>query len=180
MKFNIGCGKNILPDYINVDAFPLEASIRTGTLTDIPAEDGTADEILAEHVFEHLAFEEEETAWREVYRALKSGGILVIEVPDFEWVCAKFLEAKDEFREFYTVGSVDHYFGNGRDVGQRWSILTTMFFGNQNGAGQYHKTAYTEPKIRAIADSLGMTVIDVKTYDNKGGQALRMTLRKNP
>ena len=39
----------------------------------------------------------------------------------------------------------------GRALDQRWGILQTMFFGNQNGAGQFHRSAYTEGKLRAIA-----------------------------
>ncbi len=53
------------------------------------------------------------------------------------------------------VGAVDHYAGCGRALDQRWGILQTMFFGNQNGAGQFHRSAYTEGKLRAIAGAAG-------------------------
>ena len=72
-------------------------------------------------------------------------------MPDFEWVCATFLAAKDDWREFYIVGHADHYGGCGRALDQRWGILQTMFFGNQNGAGQFHRSAYTTGKLRSIA-----------------------------
>ncbi len=62
---------------------------------------------------------------------------------------------QDDWREFYMVGAVDHYAGCGRDLDQRWGILQTMFFGNQNGAGQFHRSAYTEGKLRAIAAASG-------------------------
>jgi hypothetical protein len=61
---------------------------------------------------------------------------------------------------------------------QRWGILQTMFFGNQNGAGQYHRSAYTEGKLRSIARLLGFQSIAVETVFNKGGQALRATLTR--
>lgn len=177
MKINIGCGKNILPGYTNIDAFVEQDGVLSGTATNIPVPDNSVDEALAEHVFEHLSFIEEKTAWEEVQRVLKKGGHFIIEVPDFEWVCETFLAAQDDFKSHYEVGAIDHYFGNGFDLNQRWSILTTMFFGNQNGEGQFHKTAYTEAKITAIGKMMNMSVVDTKKYDNKGGQALRMTLR---
>ncbi len=176
IKVNVGCGPNLLEGYENIDIVPQTDAVKEGTLIDMPFEDSSVDEVLAEHIFEHMDFREEPQAWAECYRVLKPGGKLVMEVPDFEWVCKTFLEAKDEFKEFYQLGSLDHYFGNGRALDQRWSIVTTMFFGNQNGAGQYHKSGYTDAKIRAIAEIVGFEVEDMKFYDNKGGQAIRATL----
>lgn len=178
MKIHVGCGPNILEGYENIDLVPQSTKVREGTLINIPFEDSVADEILAEHIFEHMDFQEEPKGWQECYRVLKPGGKLIIEVPDFEWMCQIFLKANDDFKEFYKLGAVDHYFGNGRALDQRWSIVTTMFFGNQNGAGQFHKTGYTDKKIRAIADMVGFEVQDMKFYDNKGGQAIRATLIK--
>jgi predicted SAM-dependent methyltransferase len=109
------------------------------------------DEILIEHVLEHLSFAEEALAWPEMARVLRTGGKLTLEVPDFEWVCAAFLAANDEWRDFYITGHPSHYAGCGRTLDQRWGILQTMFFGNQNGAGQFHRTAYTAGKLRALA-----------------------------
>lgn len=178
MKINVGCGPNLLDGYENIDLFPQNERVKKGTLTEMPFADGSADEILAEHIFEHMDFREEPKAWQECYRVLKTGGRLVMEVPDFEWVCRTFLAAQDDFKDFYQVGAIDHYFGNGRALDQRWSIVTTMIFGNQNGGGQYHKTGYTEAKIRKIAAMMNFSVDSMKFYDNKGGQAIRVTLIK--
>jgi hypothetical protein len=73
---------------------------------------------------------------------------------------------------------VDHYAGHGRALDQRWGILQTMFFGNQNGPGQFHRSAYTDAKIRALAAQLGFAAVDVTTLFNKGGQALRAVLTR--
>ena len=101
-----------------------------------------------------------------------------LEVPDFEWVCATFLAANDDWREFYVVGATDHYSGCGRALDQRWGILQTMFFGNQNGSGQFHRSAYTEAKLRALASTLEFHSIEVHRLFNKGGQALRARLER--
>ena len=174
MKLHIGCGPKVLEGWVNLDSVARAPGVRTDLdVLALPFADGSATHILAEHVFEHFAFAEEERLWRECRRLLAPGGLLEIEVPDFEWVCATFLAAQDEFRAFYVTGHADHYFGHGRDLGQRWSILQTMVFGNQNGPGQFHRSAYTEGKLRAIAAMLGFAGIAVERLFNKGGQALR-------
>jgi predicted SAM-dependent methyltransferase len=179
LRLHIGCGTKLLPGWVNID----QVARASGVSTDIdpaalPYPANSVDEVLAEHVFEHFCFAEEVKVWHEMARVLRRGGRLVIEVPDFEWVCATFLAARDDWREFYIVGHADHYGGCGRVLHQRWGILQTMFFGNQNGAGQYHRSAYTEGKLRSIARLLDFQSIAVETVFNKGGQALRATLTR--
>jgi SAM-dependent methyltransferase len=177
IRLHYGCGANVLPGWINIDTV-----CRPGVqcvdldLGSLPFPDHSVDAILAEHLLEHLDFAGEQRVWTETARVLRPGGRFTVEIPDFEWVCAQFLVASDEWREFYRVGEADHYGGCGRDLGQRWGILQTMFFGNQNGAGQYHRSAYTQAKLRALSRHLGFATISVDTVFNKGGQALRAEL----
>jgi len=177
LRLHIGCGTRLLPGWINIDQVARVPGVVTGIeLTALPYPDGSVDEILAEHILEHLSFAEEAQAWPELARVLRAGGSLTLEVPDFEWVCATFLHAEDEWRDFYIVGHANHYAGCGRALNQRWGILQTMFFGNQNGPGQFHHSAYTEGKIRALARRTGFAVQSLTRPFSKGGQALRATL----
>jgi len=179
LRLHIGCGTNVLPGWFNIDRVSRAPGVVTDIdVTSLPFPDGSVTAVLAEHVFEHFSFTEERLAWREIARVLRAGGELVIEVPDFEWVCRRFLEAKDEWRRFYVVGPADDYAGCGRALDQRWGILQTMFFGNQNGPGQFHRSAYTEDKIRSIGRALGFAAIAVETLFNKGGQCLRAALTR--
>ena len=177
LRLHFGCGANILPGWVNIDqvARPGSASINMD-IGALPFGDHTVEEILAEHLLEHLDFAAEQRVWREIARVLRLGGQFRLEVPDFDWVCRAFVVAQDEWRDFYQVGHENDYAGCGRDLGQRWGILQTMFFGNQNGAGQYHRSAYTEQKLHAIACRLGFNAVTVERVFNKGGQALRATL----
>jgi predicted SAM-dependent methyltransferase len=177
LRLHIGCGTNALPNWINIDCIARVPGVVTDIdITALPYPDASVDEILAEHVFEHFSFAEEGIVWPEMARVLRPGGRLTMEVPDFAWVCRTFLNAQDDWRDFYVVGHPDHYAGCGRRLDQRWGILQTMFFGNQNGAGQFHHSAYTEGKLRAIGNKLGFQSIDVTRIFNKGGQALRAVL----
>ncbi|MBV8093526.1 MAG: hypothetical protein JOY71_14855 [Acetobacteraceae bacterium] len=174
VRLHIGCGTKVLPGWINIDRAARAPGVVTGIdPASLPWSNGSVHEILAEHVFEHFSFEEEAKVWPEMARVLCHQGRLTVEVPDFEWVCARFLAAKDSWRSFYKVGHPDDYAGCGRALDERWGILQTMFFGNQNGCGQYHHSAYTEAKLRAIGAHLGFRTIDLTKLFNKGGQALR-------
>jgi predicted SAM-dependent methyltransferase len=179
VRLNIGCGTAPIPGWINIDRVARASGVSTEIdATALPFSDGSVIAVLAEHVFEHFSFDEEARVWREMARVLCPGGTLTVEVPDFEWVCATFLAARDEWRSFYIVGHPDHYAGCGRALNQRWGILQTMFFGNQNGAGQFHRSAYTEGKLRAIAAAFRFHAIKVDRLFNKGGQALRAVLTR--
>lgn len=178
-RLHIGCGPNVLAGWVNIDRVARAPGVRTDiALAALPFADGSVAAILAEHVLEHLTFAEEEPVWRELARVLRRGGELTVEVPDFEWVCRTFLAAADDWREFYIVGHPDHYAGCGRALDQRWGILQTMFFGNQNGSGQFHHSAYTAGKLRALARSLDFAGVSIDSRFSKGGMALRATFTR--
>lgn len=179
IKLHIGCGTNVLPGWLNIDRVTRAPGVVTNIdATALPFPDASVTAILAEHVFEHFTFTEERAVWREVARVLRPGGELVLEVPDLEWVCRSFLQAEDVWRRFYIVGHADDYAGCGRALDQRWGILQTMFFGNQNGPGQFHHSGYTAGKIRAIGHLLGFAATAIERRFNKGGQCLRATLTR--
>ena len=84
MRLNLGCGKRILKDYVNVD-FPSNAYESTPDVaTDIrklPFEDNSVDEIMAIHVWEHFYLNEVNEVIEEWKRVLNPGGKLVLEMP---------------------------------------------------------------------------------------------------
>ncbi|WPP52631.1 class I SAM-dependent methyltransferase [Catalinimonas niigatensis] len=178
MKLHLGSGKNIKEGYINIDAYVKHPGIENLDIFDLPYDDKSIDEILTEHLIEHIGFKDEEKFWRECYRLLKPKGKLICESPDLEWLCKVFIENQDDFKEFYKVGAIDHYFGNGKSVEHRWGILTTHLFGNQNGPGQFHYNGFTKGKFYRIAEIIGFSEVDVIKLFNKGAQCLRVTYVK--
>lgn len=172
MKLHLGCGKNIKPEYINVDGYVELPGVEKLDILNLPYEDESVDEILTEHMVEHIPFKDEEKFWRECFRLLKKGGKLTVEAPDMEWLCEQFLKAEDSFDEFYKVGAADHYFGHGKSIEHRWGMITTHFFGNQNGGGQFHYNGYTKQKFIDIGKIMGFSDCQVAKILNKGAQAI--------
>lgn len=178
IKLHIGCGNNILDGFINIDKYVKDEKVYEFDILNLPFKDSTVEEILAEHVLEHLSFAEEKLFFLEARRVLVAGGILKVEVPDMEWVFYEFCKQKDFFVDFYQVGSIDHYFGNGLENNNRWGVLTTHIWGNQNGNGQFHKNGYTEQKLLRIKQLLGFSACSVSKDFKKKTQVLICSLTK--
>ena len=86
-RLNIGCGANPPPGMINVDIVALPG---VHVIADLdqpwPFADGAAAQIIASHVFEHLA--QPVTFMREAHRVLIPDGTLDIRVPYYRHVFA--------------------------------------------------------------------------------------------
>ncbi|MNK04979.1 putative S-adenosylmethionine-dependent methyltransferase [compost metagenome] len=173
MKLHLGCGPNIKEGYVNVDKFANFPGVERWDILDLPVADNSVDEVLNEHLAEHIPFKDEKQFWAESFRVLKKGGVLTVETPDMEWLCEQFLKAEDNFQDFYSVGSPDHYFGSGKSIENRWGMITTHFFGNQNGEGQFHYNGYTKQKMIRIGELIGFSKVEVEKLCNKGAHCIR-------
>lgn len=129
INVNLGCGTNIVKDWINIDIVP-PSNAETGTFMkgdalDIPLPNGSVDYMVLDQVLEHLAMDDVIPALYEIRRVLKVGGRCVIVVPDFEdavrqWLNADLNVAYDPMK-------------------YRW--FSEVIYGNQAHEGEFHKTA---------------------------------------
>ena len=183
VKINLGCASNPLSDYINVDMDNLEEMrlryphksfsddlvIEQWDIFNLPVEDNSVDEIRADCLFEHLDFKEEKRTFHECKRVLKVGGILNLAVPDGESVLRSWLEAEDNWKDWYRDDEEaikeKHWFGTYEySYNNRWGYLTACLFGSQNGEGQHHKNLYTIGKLRNICERLNFNIIDENVF----------------
>jgi len=184
MKINLGCGSTPLEGYVNVDmdtledlklrypnrSFPDDTIIQQWDIFNLPVEDGSVDEIRADCLFEHLNFKEERLIFEESKRVLKTGGLLNISVPDFETLAKQWLEAEDNWQDWYRdddeAVEQGHWFGTYEySFKNRWGYVTASLFGSQNGEGQYHKNCYTIGKLKKIFDRLGFKMQHSEIYE---------------
>jgi len=124
IKLNLGCGNDVLPGWVNIDAYNDAADVKAD-VRKLPYPDNSVDIILASHVIEHFHFQDGFAVLLEWYRALRPGGKLIVETPDFLATCKSFAEGSEGWR-------VDLY---GQFFAQPWI------------PGQAHYFLYTETQL---------------------------------
>jgi GT2 family glycosyltransferase len=92
IKLNLGSGGMEYPGYLSVDLHDKRASIIMD-VTKLDLDDNSVAEILAIHVFEHLNPYKALGILKEWHRVLKPGGKLIMEMPDIEQLCRRFVTA---------------------------------------------------------------------------------------
>ena len=140
---------------------------------DLPYSNNVVSEVRSESMLEHLSFLEEKKFFFEMKRVLKSGGKLVFSVPDFEHLVRTWLEAEDNWKDFYRNDEEaiksQHWFGqHSYSTKSRWGYMAASFYGPQNSEGQFHKNCYTESKIRQMLEYLNFSIEELTFFKWKG------------
>ncbi|MEI6023725.1 MAG: methyltransferase domain-containing protein [Phycisphaerales bacterium] len=116
IRLHLG-GHDVKEGWTLLNAQPRPGVDVVGLVTDLSMfADGSVTEVYASHVYEHLGFRQElSTAFNEVARVLKPGGILSIAVPDLEILMKLFIHPQlpPDQRQYVQMmicgGQVDEY-----------------------------------------------------------------------
>jgi len=93
VKLHLGCGKVILPGFVNMDARQLEGvDIVTDVFTLPTVEKNSVDLIYASHIFEHVPRPDTKKVLTRWYDVLKPGGTLRLAVPNFLAIVEQYNE----------------------------------------------------------------------------------------
>lgn len=127
LKLNLGAGGINYPGYLSVDMYDKRADIVMDICNLREFANNSVEEILASHVFEHLNPYHSLNILREWHRVLKPGGKLVMEMPDIEKLCARFIAAATNER----YGILNAIYGsvNTTDQGTPDQITSPHLFG---------------------------------------------------
>src|SRR5438270_132923 len=84
IKLNLGCGRDIRPGYINIDAFVRGPGITTADVRNLSAliVPASVDAILAQDILEHIPFREVPGVLRHWANLMTIGATIRIRVPD--------------------------------------------------------------------------------------------------
>jgi hypothetical protein len=123
VKLNVGCGKKVLPGYVNVDLYVEHPQVLKADVRKLPFNDGIFDEVLAEDILEHFPRLEWRAALAEWVRVLKLGGTITIRSPDMRALGV----------DLFNAGEDD----------ERWEWLDRRIFGGQgDGIPDPHRAMY--------------------------------------
>lgn len=115
---HIGCGDIKLNGWINIDARPSDhVHIITDKIDLNHFSDNSIGVIYLSHVLEHFDLAEVENLLNLFYKKLKSGGVLLIAVPDFQSIALKYIENNNlSFYEKALVGGQDYEYNYHKSV----------------------------------------------------------------
>ena len=124
MKIGVNAGSGQRPftstpecQWINVDKLARPDMPTPDIVCDaakIPMEDGALDYFVLHHTFEHAGLGEGDGMIREAHRLLKSGGALIVCVPDLRALATGWLQGKIDTIT-YAINLYGAYMGNDED-----------------------------------------------------------------
>jgi predicted SAM-dependent methyltransferase len=131
-KLQIGTSNNILDGWLNTDCFLNHSPIVYLNATRrFPFDANTFDYVMAEHMIEHVEYEEAQTMLRECLRVLKPGGRVRFSTPDMgvllalharektdaqrnytEWIIATLMPEVRECKDAFVINNAFHFWGH--------------------------------------------------------------------
>jgi predicted SAM-dependent methyltransferase len=126
-RLHIGCGKNILPNYVNIDALPHDRRVvvqDASTLENLP--EGRYESIYACHVLEHFAYAQIESVLAAWAKKLGPGGKLYLAVPDMRFLTLAYVLGAPTSRVWPPLFGGQEYPTNFHYVGFDRKTLTSL------------------------------------------------------
>lgn len=140
VRLNLGCGEKRLRGYINVDLYGTPDEYHD--FTKLPYPENSVDEILGVHILEHIFISKIEETLKNWYKVLKTGGRLILEMPDLKKILGFF--QKDDPNLFKTMYAL---------------------YGKEVGSGRVedvHKWCWTFATLKPILEHIGFKDITEK------------------
>lgn len=88
---HLGCGKHVLPGWINTDLEPRAEGVTTLDVTKpFPYDDDSMDLVFTEHLIEHITYPQGRDMLSECHRVLAPGGRIRVTTPDLIFLLGLF------------------------------------------------------------------------------------------
>ena len=88
-KLHVGCGKNILPGWLNCD---INGPVYLDVKKNLPFFNDVFNYIFCEHLIEHLSLKKGVYFLGECFRVLKLGGVIRISTPNLFYIMLTYLD----------------------------------------------------------------------------------------
>ncbi len=154
IRLHLGCGPNILLDWINVEGelYGNQESIYTHNLIEeYPVPANTVDEILSVHVIEHITPEKVPFMFSEWLRILKPGKSVAVEWPDLLKMCR------------YIVDDPSRIYSDNRKIQKRSVAGIFGNIGKHKSIEMLHKWGYSEESMCKLFLQAGFSKVEIQT-----------------
>jgi GT2 family glycosyltransferase len=126
IKLNLGSGGIHYPEFLSVDLYDKRSHIAMD-ISNLDFDDNSVSEIMAIHVFEHINPYKTMDTLKDWLRVLKPGAKLVMEMPDIEQLCKRFVTAG--YWEKFGILNAVYGSVNTTDTGTESDITSPHLFG---------------------------------------------------
>lgn len=172
VRLHLGCGGVHLPGALNVDLRP-DADVCMD-IREYPYKRDSVDDIICQHVLEHLPMRDAVPLIRKWAGALKPGGVVEIGVPDMDLMADAWLKA---------------------DEAERWTRYAWTIYGGQSDEApvepwraeqppynphQTHQSAFTLGYLVRQLEAAGLRMIDAFWYDGHNTPSAFALAQKPP
>jgi len=166
IRLHLGCGAVHLDGYVNID-FPLDHhSVLTHAVADVFADISelafpatSVDEIRLHHVFEHFPRAESLALIASWWSWLKPGGLLRVEVPDFDRTALVVL--------------------NPLSSPKRRQVALRHIFGSQEASWAHHQVGWSAGRLRSLLTTFGYDIAWARRTSWKGTHNVDVLARKS-
>jgi predicted SAM-dependent methyltransferase len=140
MKLHLGCGRNYLEGYVNIDLPSDDQTVMQAKadiykdIRELEYPENSIDEVRNHHLFEHFSRPEALKMLLRWRKWLKVGGSIFLETPDFETGAALFVKA---------------------DIATKFKIARHMFGSHEETVWSFHKDWWGEEKFNFVLSRLG-------------------------
>src|ERR1039457_4421088 len=154
LRLNLGCGHVVRPEYINLDARPLDDVDVVADVRDLPFEPGSVAEISSAHLLEHFPVEElRRTVLPHWVSRLAPGGRFIAVVPDAQTMLAEYAAGRFSFDD-----------------------LREVTFGDQEYEGDFHHNMFTTESLSTLLEDAGLEHIAVTAVGRRNGVCYEMEI----
>lgn len=156
LKLNLGCGSNLKPGWVNVDAGSDDAELQLDLREPLPFRDSSVAIVYSEHLFEHLEYPLEACGFlADARRVLIAGGTFSMGIPDFELFVNSYVSGDEKFyRELFQYRQPEWIRSS------RMHVLNWIF-----RLGRDHKYAYDFETLAMVLDAAGFVKISRRQFD---------------
>lgn len=180
-KLEIGVGPTPRENWLSTDLHPQENAegasvIALDATKDFPIPSASFDFIYAEHMIEHIGFEDAQNMLKECHRVLKPGGVVRIVTPCLEFLRRIISSDRSALEESYRDWSVKNYVPDAPAV-------TNAFFLNNFVRAWHHLFIYDQETLDLalrLAGFQAIAVCDLNTSDHETLQGLAQERRLPP
>jgi hypothetical protein len=152
IRLNIGAGHLGKPEYLNVDARPLDGIDVVADVRSLPFGEGSVAELFSAHVLEHFPVEELRRVLLPYWVSmLRPGGAFVAVVPDLETMIAEYSAGRLPFEE-----------------------LREVTYGSQEYEGDFHFNGFSQASIQTLFEEAGLRDVAVRASGRRNGMCYEM------